>query len=93
MSCEHENFEARVGVQRLSKDEGGPITHYSAEISIVCTECKQAFEFIGLPIGSSPYRPMVGFDGSELRAPIMPMGQRPPEGLPSFGVRMASTEH
>jgi hypothetical protein len=68
--CEHQNFRADVAVGRLSQDEGGPVTHYCAEIKVICTECNLPFESIGLPLGSSAYRPTVSIDGLELRAPI-----------------------
>lgn len=91
--CEHMNFKAEVNVGRLSQEEGGPITHYCADIIVSCVECNQPFEFIGLPIGASGYHPTVSFDGTQLRAPIMPLGLKPPEGLIGFSITQSETEN
>lgn len=88
MTCEHEQFKATVEVGRLSATEGGPVTHYVAEIAVVCASCGEPFEFQGLPVGYSAYQPTVDLGGAKLNAPLMPPGEKPPEGLPSFGVRM-----
>ena len=92
MKCQHEVFECACDIQRLTATEGGPVTHYSAEIKIRCVQCETLFEFVGLPLGTSPYRPTVSMDGFELRAPITPMGVPVPEGLPSVSVRMSGVQ-
>lgn len=74
MTCEHMNFESSVNVCRLSDADGGHIKGYSAEITIRCAECKTEMQFIGVPTGSSPQRPMVNFGSTELRVPIAPVG-------------------
>ena len=89
-TCEHNDFTASVGVARLTEVEGGPATHFAAEIRIECAECGQKFEFVGLPLGSSAYKPTVSMDGEELRAPIAVKGTKPPEGLPGFSVSMSA---
>ena len=91
MTCEHKNFHCHAAVARISDVEGGPITQYCATIEIHCVDCKKPFEFVGLPCGLTPYRPTVGIDGLELRAPIVPQGQKVAEGLPSFGVSVGGT--
>lgn len=92
MPCDHQTFECVTTVNRLVSKDGGPVTHYSADIKIRCLDCNTLFEFVGLPWGTSPYRPTVSMDGFELRAPITPMGKKVPEGLPSMSVRMPETE-
>lgn len=92
MKCLHEQFECVCAVNRLCQTEGGQVTHYNAEIKIRCIECETLFEFVGLPLGTSPYRPTVSMDGFELRAPITPMGVPVPEGLPSVSVRMSGAK-
>ena len=89
MPCDHENFKADFGVGRLTSSDGRPVTHYITEICVRCADCGEQFQWQGLPLGSSAYRPTVSMDGYELRAPIMPTGQRPPEGLPGFCVSMS----
>lgn len=90
--CEHENFECQARIGRLSTVEGGPITHYCANVTIKCTQCDDVFEFIGMPIGSSAYRPTCNMEGTEARFPITPKGQRPPEGLIGYSVTMSEVE-
>lgn len=72
-ACSHARFGASVEVNRLSDDDGGPVTGYSADIRIRCAECGLPFEFIGLPAGLSPSQPTSSFAGDELRVPIKPM--------------------
>lgn len=72
MECEHLNFMADVAVNRISEVEGGPITHYQADVKIICSECKMAFEFIGMPAGISKNVPMTCVDFTEARLPIRP---------------------
>lgn len=87
MSCEHRNFCCHAAISRISQKEGGQITHYGAEISIKCTDCGEPFQFIGLPMGHSPYTSMTSFDQLELRAAIKPQnGPFPPDGLPGFTI-------
>jgi hypothetical protein len=78
--CKHQRFFANCDITRLAEGgindpvdkETAVITGYTADIKIHCTECGTAFEFIGVPGGSSPSHPCVSFDGTELRAPIRP---------------------
>lgn len=77
MGCKHINFESRVTVARLH-EEGEPdnITGFSADITIVCVDCGNLFRFIGVPGGYSTLKPMVNFNGTELRAPIEPTNEK-----------------
>lgn len=70
--CPHEQFFAKVDVFRLKADTDEHIVGYSADIKINCSQCGQAFQFIGVPMGISPAQPMTDFDCEELRAPIRP---------------------
>ena len=70
--CLHLHFKARVDVARLSKKEGGTVTGFCADVSIVCADCGLPFRFVGLPAGSHHSEPRVSVDGTELRAPIEP---------------------
>lgn len=70
----HYEFESSVAVNRITKNKypNAIPNYYSADIRIRCRECKKEFEFIGLPMGSSPVSPTISADGKELRAPIRP---------------------
>lgn len=70
--CEHKNFQGNFKVARLTENEspGAKVNGYMADITIVCLECRQPFEFIGVPQGHSPFQPMLSADNTELRAPI-----------------------
>src|ERR1700679_3497679 len=69
-SCAHERFSASVSVGRLQRDEGGPITGYTSDITVLCEECSFPFAFIGVAAGNHPSEPRVSIDGTELRAPL-----------------------
>lgn len=72
MTCEHENFRCEANIARLSKEEGGSITGYTADIKVSCAQCGKEFRFIGLAAGNHHSEPRVSVDGTELRAPIEP---------------------
>lgn len=72
--CEHLDFEVWAEVSRLTDVEGGPVTGYTADLKVNCSMCKLPFEWVGLPIGTSPGQPMGSLDGIEMRAPIRPRG-------------------
>lgn len=90
-ACPHEDFEAVVSVTRLTDAEGGPVTGFSAEVTVQCAAegCAEPFVFVGAPTGYSPRQPMTSFDGRTLRAPIRPANA--PEGWgergPAVGLR------
>ncbi len=91
-NCEHKDFNAHVSVGRLSLIDNGPITHYCADITVNCSHCGQPFEFHGLPLGISAYRPTVSMDGLILTAPLMPQGQKVPEGIIGYSVSFGEIE-
>jgi hypothetical protein len=72
MECAHESFQATTSVGRLSRVEGGPVTGYTADIAIKCSECGLPFRFIGIAAGNHHAEPRVSIDGTELRAPLEP---------------------
>lgn len=86
--CEHEEGEARVKFVRFSTVDDGPVTHYAAEVELSCKQCGMPFEFVGLPVGSSPYAPTTNLEGTTLEAPIVVPGTKPPLGLPSLFTRV-----
>lgn len=86
--CAHENMDAGVEVNRLTTIHGGPVTAYSADIRIQCTDCGEPFRWIGVRAGAMPDRPMVSVDETELHAPIRPASSDPDFGLgiPGFAI-------
>ena len=71
-TCEHMNFRSHVNIGRLTKGDGGPVTHYTADVTIFCADCEMPFRFVGLPAGYHFAEPRVSIDRLELRAPIEP---------------------
>jgi len=47
--CKHETFQASVVVNRLQLTENGPVTHYSADVTVKCKDCGLEFEWCGVP--------------------------------------------
>lgn len=85
--CRHEDFGATVEVARIVPDQPGPMA-FSASIRIVCSRCLVPFEFLGLAAGMSPIEPMTSVDRLELRAPIVPLGEKANPNLPGFRVNV-----
>ena len=83
MSCQHMNFETYTKVARLTDGDNGPVTGYSLDLRVQCADCKQAFQFVGVPGGYSPAQPMSNFDATELRIPIIP-SQDPAEQIKPY---------
>lgn len=71
-ACAHLNFAANVKVGRLTNGDDGPVTGYTADVTVKCAECGLPFRFIGLGAGNHFAEPRVSIDGTELRAPIEP---------------------
>lgn len=72
MTCEHQDFEARVVVTRLSDDGTGEGVHaFVADITVRCAVCQEPFGWKGPPVGLSWREPRVSADALELRAPLM----------------------
>jgi hypothetical protein len=88
LACEHEDFEAVVEVNRVTKVEGGPVTGYSADIRVRCLNCGEPFRWTGLRAGLSPARPMCSIDETVLVAPLRPASADPDfgMGLPGYAV-------
>lgn len=91
-ACPHEDFDAVVGVNRLTSEPGGPVTAYSADIRVSCAQCGELFRWIGVEAGLKPDSPMVSVDEAELRAPIRPASADPDFGLgiPGFAITVRS---
>ena len=91
-ACPHEDFAAMVEVNRLTHGDGGPVTGYSADITIRCARCDESFRFIGCPAGLSPGQPMVSVDEATLHVPIRPASADPDFGLgiPGFAIGFRS---
>ena len=70
--CKHEQFKADVKVARL-EDSGG----FVAEITIHCSQCMTAFEFLGLNPGMDTQGASVSIDGREAHLAICPTGTKP----------------
>lgn len=64
-TCNHEDFIARVSVQRLLDS-----AVWYADFTLKCSACGEPMEFIGFPMGLSPGEPMVNLDRTELRIPF-----------------------
>lgn len=88
MTCRHEEFAADVGVHRLTSEEGGPVTGYTADIKIQCAQCGKPFQFLGLEPGVDTQGARVSVDGLEARLALAPEGARPnPLQRMAFNVR------
>ena len=72
--CPHEDFSAVVGVYRLTKSEGGPVTCYVAEVTVKCAACDRPFQFLGLPPGYDTQGATVSVDGLCANLALAPQG-------------------
>lgn len=70
--CQHPNFLVKANVARLTDTDGGHVTGFDASVMINCSECGMPFQWLGLEMGSSPFKPMMSANHLELRAPITP---------------------
>jgi len=77
MTCPHDQFEANVGVHRLTDVEGGPVTGYTADITVKCAQCGARFQFLGLAPGVDTQGARVSLDGLEARIALCPEGSKP----------------
>lgn len=73
--CEHQDFQVMARIGRITSGEGGPVTSYMADITVKCADCKQPFEFIGVPMGLIWDGPACSPDMQELRIPLTPAGE------------------
>jgi len=79
-SCKHEEFGAKVTVQRL-EDTG----RFYADITVWCARCNLPFHFLTQILGLRLEEPAASADRTELRCPIMPgTGQIPFSGQMRF---------
>jgi len=87
--CPHEDFQSFVEVNRITKDEGGPVLAFSLVVRVDCAQCGEKFRFTGLQAGLRPDRPTVSPGEDELRVPIRPASADPDfgMGIPGFSVR------
>ena len=84
MTCQHINFQ--VGTQvTLIEDKPGV---RMLDIKMRCADCGKPFEFVGPPVGVNYYRPTVSLDGQIMTVPIVPEGEKQPEGLPYLAARV-----
>ena len=88
--CQHENFEARVDVNRLTRGEGGEVYAYHADIRVKCSQCGEEFTFPGFANGISSHEARVSIDGKVLGVPLKPASQEHFEFFPGFNVRHTS---
>lgn len=92
MTCLHENFTARVDVNRITEDDEVTLAGFYADVRVWCADCDETFVFHGgnLPIGLLPDRPCISVDGAELRVPLRPQSSDPHYGmgLPGFIARV-----
>lgn len=72
MSCAHEQFDAKVEVDRI-EDAG----RFMAGIKITCLQCGLPFQFRGLEPGLHMDGARVSVDGIEARIAIVPQGAEP----------------
>lgn len=87
MTCEHLNFDASVGVGRLT-DDAGNVTSYMAEIRIKCAGCGVPMQFLGLEPGLDLQGARVSIDGLEANIAVTPEGTRPnPMQRMAYGVK------
>jgi hypothetical protein len=75
--CLHMNFAASVGVGRLTKTEGGPVTAFVADIKVNCADCGKPFQFLGLEPGFDNQGARVSLDGLEAHIALSPEGEKP----------------
>ena len=88
MDCEHFNFNVHAEVGRLTESDSDPtVIAYTCGLTVLCRDCGQKFEFIGLPLGFSHYHPTVSMDGLKAEIPLMIPGKPPRAGLPGYSVK------
>jgi len=73
--CTHQNFKGEIAVNRLTREEGGEVRSFMADLRISCADCGRPFQFIGVPFGLLSDKPTMSADMQELRIPIHPDGE------------------
>ena len=92
--CPHEDFEARVEVNRLLVREADTEPNaFAADITVNCAGCGERFRWIGVPAGLSGGHPTCSVDEFTLSAPLRPASSDPDFGLgiPGFAISMHGT--
>jgi hypothetical protein len=87
--CPHEDFEARVEVNRLLASEGDTEPNaFAADITVSCVACGERFRWIGVPAGLNGGHPTCSVDEFTLHAPLRPASSDPDFGLgiPGFSI-------
>ena len=79
MSCQHEEFMCGANVNRIEMPDG--TMRFSADIMVVCQQCRRPVVWLGPPPGLSFKEPSVNADGTELRSPFR---MEPREDLPAL---------
>lgn len=70
MPCSHPEFQLN-GEFTTIQDVG----QLMLDLTVWCVRCNEKFCFVGLPMGVSFDHPMMSPDGTELRAPLIPMSR------------------
>ena len=91
MSCQHEDFEANVGVHRLTND-AGQVHAWMADVEVKCAQCGLPFTFPGLANGISSTEARVSVSGEKMSVPIKPQDQPHFSFFPGFNVRHTSND-
>lgn len=86
-TCEHPHFMVNADINRLTRDEGGPVYAFAADFHVNCTVCGLQFVFLCPDGGVLPDRPTISVDGTELRVPLVPADQ--PEMRSEVGFRVS----
>lgn len=86
--CQHGEHRVKAKVSYM-EDSG----RWVVDITLRCTQCDEAFRFLGLPAGSSFTHPTVSMDSTELRAPIEPEGTPELQSHASFEMPSVVGQH
>lgn len=84
--CLHnKNNAAAVMIEYLEDS-----SRFMADVSITCTDCGQAFRFLGLPLGLNLNGAAMSADGQTARLAIIPADriQHPLQGLQGFDIKV-----
>lgn len=87
--CKHENFAARVAVNRMPSEDGGPICTFMADVTVTCAACGLPFHFLGMPLGLDLAGAAVSVDRTEAHLAIAPG----PAPIPKSGTMRFNVGH
>jgi hypothetical protein len=88
--CQHEDFQANVGVHRLTRGDDGPVYAWIADVEVKCSQCGLPFEFPGLANGISSTEARVSINGQKMSVPLKPADKQHFEFFPGFDVRQTA---